>query len=206
MDTPGTSWATDADLPRQRAAQVHVVQEGYIRNRDDGQHVGPTIGLVLDGGLVTVVDPGMVADRRVLLDAVERHGVTAADVTDVVFSHHHPDHTVNAALFPNARIHDHWAVYDGDVWNSRAADRYDVSPSVRLLATPGHSAEDITTVVATPDEIVAFTHAWWTEAGPEQDPYAPDQEVLRASRRRILGVATLIVPGHGPGFRPRLAG
>jgi glyoxylase-like metal-dependent hydrolase (beta-lactamase superfamily II) len=27
-------------------------------------------------------------------------------VTDVVFSHHHLDHTVNAALFPAARIHD----------------------------------------------------------------------------------------------------
>jgi len=27
-----------------------------------------------------------------------------ADVTDVVFSHHHPDHTVNAALFPAAAL------------------------------------------------------------------------------------------------------
>ncbi len=28
-----------------------------------------------------------------------------------VGSHHHPDHTVNAALFPNARIHDHGAPF-----------------------------------------------------------------------------------------------
>jgi glyoxylase-like metal-dependent hydrolase (beta-lactamase superfamily II) len=30
-------------------------------------------------------------------------GPQASDMTDVVSSHHHPDHTVNAALFPEAR-------------------------------------------------------------------------------------------------------
>ena len=189
------------DLPRQSSATVHIVQEGYIRGRDP-QHVGPTIGLVVDGGSVIVVDPGLVADRGALIEAVTARGVTAGDVTDVVFSHHHPDHTVNAALFPNARIHDHWAVYDGDVWHSRPADRYEVSPSVRLLATPGHSAEDISTVVGTRDEVVVFTHAWWTKDGPVEDPYAPDQQVLNVSRKRVLEVATLVVPGHGSPFRP----
>jgi glyoxylase-like metal-dependent hydrolase (beta-lactamase superfamily II) len=194
-----------SDLPRERRATVHVVQEGYIRNQDDGQHVGSTIGLVVDGVSVVVVDPGFTADRAGLLRSVRSLGVGPGDVTDLVFSHHHPDHTVNAALFPNARIHDHWAVYDGDVWHSRPADRYDVSPSVRLIATPGHTEEDISTVVATPDGVVVFTHAWWTKDGPEQDPYAPDQSVLRASRDRILSVATTVVPGHGPAFRPHLA-
>lgn len=52
-------------------------------------------------------------------------------MTDVVFSHHHPDHTVNAALFPSARIHDHWAIYQGDLWISREAEGAVLSPSVR---------------------------------------------------------------------------
>lgn len=51
------------DLPQGRDATVHVVQEGYIRNAGDGQHVGPTIGLVVDAESVVVVDPGFVADR-----------------------------------------------------------------------------------------------------------------------------------------------
>jgi glyoxylase-like metal-dependent hydrolase (beta-lactamase superfamily II) len=67
----------------------------------------------------------------------------------VVFSHHHPDHTVNAALFPNARVHDHWAIYDGDRWIDRDADGYQITPSVRLLRTPGHTAEDISTIAWT---------------------------------------------------------
>ncbi len=63
-----------------------------------------TVTLILDGDAVIVVDPGMVASREALLAALAAHGPQAGDVTDVVFSHHHPDHTVNAALFPAARI------------------------------------------------------------------------------------------------------
>ncbi len=50
-------------------------------------------------------------------------------MTDVVLSHHHPDHTINAALFPSARYHDHWAIYQDDVWTSRDAEGFELSPS-----------------------------------------------------------------------------
>jgi glyoxylase-like metal-dependent hydrolase (beta-lactamase superfamily II) len=151
---------------------------------------------------VIIVDPGMVASRDGLLAAVAGHGVAPGDVTDVVFSHHHPDHTLNAALFPAARVHDCWAVYEGDVWTSRDADGTALSPSVRLIATPGHTAQDITTLAATPDGVHACTHAWWSADGPEDDPLATDPSALTASRARVLAVATIIIPGHGPAFRP----
>ena len=119
----------------------------------------------------------------------------------MVFSHHHPDHTVNAALFPAARIHDHWAVYDGDLWISREPRR-ELSPSVRLLATPGHTAEDITTLAAAPDGVYACTHAWWGPDGPADDPLATDRPRCSRAGGRILDVASVIMPGHGPAFRP----
>jgi glyoxylase-like metal-dependent hydrolase (beta-lactamase superfamily II) len=107
---------------------------------------------------------------------------------------------VNIALFPNARVHDHWAVYDGDLWTSRDAHGVELSPSVRLVRTPGHTVEDISTLVGTADGVLAFTHAWWRSDGPVVDPYAPDAEVLADSRQLLLGVADTIVPGHGPAF------
>ncbi len=158
--------------------------------------------LIIDGDAVIVVDPGMVADKAALLTALIEHGPAPLDVTDVVFSHHHPDHTVNAALFPAARIHDHWAMYQGDVWVDRDAEGLELSPSVRLLRTPGHTMEDISTVASAPEGIYACTHAWWSADGPADDPYAPDPSALRAARERILGVAAVIIPGHGPAFRP----
>ena len=189
-------------IPSGRSASVHVLHEGYLRTAADGEHVGGTVTLIVDGDTVVIVDPGMVSSRQVLLTALEDRGVPADTVTDVVFSHHHPDHTVNAAMFPAARIHDHWAIYDGDLWHSRDAEGADLSPSVKLIATPGHTDQDISTVAATVDEVYVCTHAWWGADGPAQDPFSPDQAVLSATRRRILEIATVIIPGHGPSFRP----
>jgi glyoxylase-like metal-dependent hydrolase (beta-lactamase superfamily II) len=183
-------------------AQVHVVHEGYVREQDGQQHVAGTVTLIIDGEAVIVVDPGMVADRAELLAALGRRGVEPGVVTDVVFSHHHPDHTVNAALFPAARVHDHWAIYDGDLWISRTAEGAQLSPSVTLIATPGHTAEDITTLAATSNGVHACTHAWWGPDGPAVDPLAADQAALTASRARILSMAAVIIPGHGPSFIP----
>jgi glyoxylase-like metal-dependent hydrolase (beta-lactamase superfamily II) len=149
---------------------------------------------------VLVIDPGLVADRSTLLDAMRALGTSPEEVTDVVISHHHPDHTVNIALFPNAKVHDHWAVYDGDLWISRDAEGVELSPSVRLLRTPGHTPEDISTLVGTADGVVAFTHAWWRSDGPLTDPYAPDQAVLDESRKRLRRLVDTIVPGHGEPF------
>jgi glyoxylase-like metal-dependent hydrolase (beta-lactamase superfamily II) len=187
------------------SAQVHVLHEGYVREGDDGhdgQHVGSTVTLITDGEVVVIVDPGMVSSRDALLAALAERGVTPQAVTDVVFSHHHPDHTVNAALFPRARIHDHWAVYDGDLWQSRDADGARLSPSVRLMATPGHTEQDIATIADTAEGSYVCTHAWWGADGPADDPFSPDPARLSASREQILAVATVIIPGHGPSFRP----
>jgi glyoxylase-like metal-dependent hydrolase (beta-lactamase superfamily II) len=184
------------------SAQVFVLHEGYAREDRDGERVGSSATLILDGGRVIVVDPGMVSGRAGLLDALAAHGPGPDEVTDVVFSHHHPDHTVNAALFPQATIHDHWASYQGDLWIGRDPGDFALTPSVRLIATPGHTAEDITTLAATPDGVYACTHAWWGPDGPAEDPLATMPAELPASRQRILAVATVIVPGHGPAFRP----
>ena len=127
----------------------------------------------------------MVSDRSKILDPLASLGVDPAEVGDVVFSHHHPDHTLNAALFERARFHDFWAIYEADTWTDRAADGFQLSASVRLMATLGHTAEDITTLVETPDGLVACTHLWWSEQGPARDPLAADQ------------VRCLSVPGQG---------
>lgn len=192
----------DSLVPAAGTAQVHVLQDGYAREDSSGEHVGSTVTLITDADAIVIVDPGMVASRQALLEALAAHHVAPEAVTDVVFSHHHPDHTVNAALFPSAKIHDFWAVYDGDLWISRDAEGTELSPSIRLLATPGHTDQDISTVASTPDGVYVCTHAWWGADGPAQDPFSPDQAVLARSRQRLLDVATVIIPGHGPMFRP----
>lgn len=179
-------------------ARLDVLCTGYAAER-----VASTVVLIRDEGTLIVVDPGMVADRSRILGPMQAFGVDPDSVTDVVFSHHHPDHTLNAALFGRARFHDFWAIYAGDVWTDRPADGFRVSPSVTLMATPGHTAQDITTLVAAQDGLTACTHLWWSQAGPAEDPLAEDQQQLERSRARLLERApALIIPGHGAPFAP----
>jgi glyoxylase-like metal-dependent hydrolase (beta-lactamase superfamily II) len=181
-----------------RTARLDVLVEGYARL----PNVAGTVSLLRDAGRVVVVDPGMVADRDLILRPMRELGVRPEDVTDVVLSHHHLDHNLNVALFPVVPVHDVQSVIEGDVFTRRDADGVQLTPSIRLLATPGHTAQDITTLVGTPDEVAALTHLWWTADGPADDPYTPDRELLRRQRERVLELATLVVPGHGAPFRP----
>lgn len=181
--------------------ELHILCDGYVREGDD-LRVASTVGFVRDGDALIVIDPGMVADVSSILEPLAALGVAPGDVTDVVLSHHHPDHTVNVALFPRARVHDFQAIYVDDLWIDRPAEASALSPNVTLIETPGHTPQDITTLVTTDAGVVGFTHLWWAADGPADDPYSHDAGVLHANRERVLGLVGEIVPGHGPRFVP----
>lgn len=181
----------------QTKATWHVLQVGSGR-----PGVRSTVSLVVDNDFLIVIDPGMAPSQLAISSPLRELGFDTAHITDVIISHHHPDHTINVGMFPDARVHDHWAVYHHDDWDSRPAEGFLVSPSVLLWETPGHTPQDITTIVGTEQGLVAFTHLWFYSAGPPEDPYATDPEALHRGRARVLTTATLIVPGHGPAFVP----
>jgi glyoxylase-like metal-dependent hydrolase (beta-lactamase superfamily II) len=180
---------------------VHLLHAGYVR--DDG-HVGGSVSLVRDGDALIVVDPGMVATRRAILDPLVALGVTAEAVTHVFLSHHHPDHTVNIALFPNAEVVDFWARYRDDLWLDHDGDGYELSPRSHLWLTPGHTEEDASLIVEADDATYALTHLWWkADRTPEIDPLAWDQAAIERGRGRVLAAADIVIPGHGEAFRVR---
>jgi glyoxylase-like metal-dependent hydrolase (beta-lactamase superfamily II) len=183
-------------------AEFHVLSDGYVSSHDD--RVRSTVSFARDGEALVVIDPGLVPGRAAILDPLAALGVPPEDVTDVIISHHHPDHTLNVALFPNARLHDHWAWYRDDLWTSRPAEGFELAAGIRLIETPGHTPQDISTLVDTDDGLVVATHLWWTATIPKEDPYAPDPELLHANRARVLSLPglTTIVPGHGTAFAP----
>lgn len=186
------------------AANVRILFEGYLSRPDAEDRTASTVGFVRDAGVFVVIDPGLVPSQDAIVRPLAEMEIGPGAITDVVLSHHHPDHTLNAGLFPKARVHDHWAWYRGDMWIDRAAEGFDLSPSIRLLETPGHSAQDISTVAETDDGLVVFTHLWWNADKPAEDPYAPDPELLHENRARVLRLPGLrtIVPGHGAPFEP----
>jgi glyoxylase-like metal-dependent hydrolase (beta-lactamase superfamily II) len=188
------------DVPSGRTARVDVLFEGSLTST--GGAVRSTCTLVRDGDRTIVVDPGMAPGAEAILDPLAAFGIPPTAVTDVVLSHHHPDHTMYAGLFPNAAVHDHWAIYRGDQWEDSECDGRVISPSVQLARTPGHTAEDLVLIAGTPKGVVVTTHSWFHADSAVEDEDPEDLEQLRESRRSILDVADLIIPGHGPAFRP----
>lgn len=179
-------------------ATLDILVAGYAADR-----VASTCTLLRDGDVVAIVDPGMVSDRSLLTAPLRNFGLEPGDVTDVVISHHHPDHTMNIALFPAAAVHDVAATYRDDVWDEREPGPFDLSEHIRLLPTPGHTPQDVSTLVTSQAGLVVMTHLWWSADGPADDPFAPDRELLRRSRESVLALQPhLIVPGHGPAFQP----
>src|SRR4051812_49790354 len=110
---------------------VDLLHAGYANDR-----VGSSVVLVRDGEALIVVDPGMVARRSLILDPLAALGVAPDEVTHVFLSHHHPDHTINIALFPNAEVVDFWARYRGDEWLDHDGDGYHLSEHAQLWLTP----------------------------------------------------------------------
>ena len=151
-----------------------------------------------------VVDPGLVPGRDAILRPLAEMEIAPEQITDVVLSHHHPDHTLNAALFPNARVHDHWAWYRDDLWVDRPAEGFELSSSIRLIETPGIPRRT--------------SRRWWTPTkgwscsrtcgGPRRSRWRtrsrPSPSGAPRNRARVLALPGLrtIVPGHGAPFEP----
>ena len=178
-------------------ASVHLLHAGYADDR-----VGSSVTLIRDGDALIVADPGMVASRAKILDPLAALDVSPDAVTHVFISHHHPDHTVNIALFPNAEVVDFWARYRDDLWLDHDGDGYRLSPNAELWLTPGHTNEDASLIVTAEDATYALTHLWWrADETPEIDPLADDQSAIEAGRARVRAVADIVIPGHGGAFR-----
>ena len=174
--------------------RVDIIHEGY----DRFPSVGATVTLVRAGNAVIVCDPGMVKSQQLIIDGLKKHGLGVADITHVFLTHQHTDHSANLGLFPQAKIIDAYGIYHRDHWQEYKNDGYSVGPGVTVIATPGHSNEDLTLLVKTVKGTYAITHAWWhSDLTPVVDPSAEAPQKLKASRKRILSEADWIIPGHG---------
>ena len=180
-------------------ATVHLLHAGYARDR-----VASSVVLVRDGDLLIVADPGMVARRSLILDPLAALGIAPEAVSLIFLSHHHPDHTINIALFPNAEVVDFWARYKDDRWLDHEGEGHELSLNAHLWRTPGHTEEDASLIVQAEDGVYALTHLWWrADRTPEVDPRGADQPAIERGRARVLAAADIVIPGHGEPFRVR---
>ncbi len=137
-----------------------------------------TVVLVRGHGRVALGDVGAFSMRRGLIERLANRGLTPADVTDVLLTHSHYDHSVNWTLFGRARIvigaqELAWSLtvpwgetavpelYVRELrgWPSAhaAADGEEVIPEVTAHVAPGHTPGHLVFLRKGRDRDVVFT-------------------------------------------------
>jgi len=184
-------------------AEVNVLIEGFTNadsaNRAEDEKTACTTTLIKDGDKVIIVDPGVLDDQKIMIDALEKEGLKVDDITHIFLTHSHIDHYRNIGMFPRAKTLEYYGIWDGgrcDDWAENFTE------NIKIIKTPGHNYDSLTFLVTTNDGVIGVVgDVWWKEGQPDFDPYASDQEELNKSREKVLQLADYIIPGHGKMYK-----
>lgn len=189
---------------------IKVLVKGYARQTEEGWRASSTCCYIESAGWKIITDPG--CNRTALLEALARENLTTKSIDFVFLSHGHPDHTLLAGIFENARYitWDAHLLYSGDTM--KVFDKNILGPHIEIIETPGHVPEHLSLMITTKKEKTAIAGDvfWWTDDEPQDtgiekpDPYHPSEMnhgQLIDSRKRLLRYANVIIPGHGNVFR-----
>jgi len=178
--------------------KVKVLIEGYAKELKKGWVASSTTCLITAGKKKIITDPG--CNRKKLLNALKKEGLTTDDIDYVFLSHCHPDHILLAGIFEKAKFvtFDASLMYDKDLMLE--FDKNVLGKDIEIIETPGHVLEHLSLLVDTPEGKVAIAGdvIWWIEG--EKQVFALNQKDhtqakgmnmkdLVESRKKILEVA-----------------
>lgn len=184
-----------------------------------------TIALLRGHGRVALIDTGAFGQRNLIQARLAAHGLTPADVTDVLLTHSHWDHSVNWVMFPKAKVYidggelswslaEPWGTtpvpelyvreLDRSAQAVRIAPGAEVLPGITAHAAPGHTPGHLIFVLAGATRDVIFTGDAAKNRAEILSRTADmtyDQNISRRSIEAIWEIwrrrpGTILVPGH----------
>jgi len=184
-----------------------------------------TIALLRGAGRVALIDVGAFSYRKLLVERLAARGLAPVDVTDVLITHSHYDHSLNWVMFPRAKVHIGaeelaWAaqepfgltvvpeLYVRELAASpqlhcvRAGE--EVLPGIAVYAAPGHTPGHLLFVVGGVDRDVIFTGDSAKNRAELMSRQADSSYDMAVTRRSIDLIFELwrkrpgnvVVPGH----------
>lgn len=80
--------------------KIDIVVQGFPGKSVCHGGLGWSAVVLISGqGRVALIDVGSFGMRRLLIERLAKRGLTPGDVTDVILTHSHHDHSVNWTLF-----------------------------------------------------------------------------------------------------------
>ncbi|MFV0297323.1 MAG: MBL fold metallo-hydrolase [Hyphomicrobiaceae bacterium] len=184
-----------------------------------------TIALLRRGEKVVLIDAGSFGQRDLVLGGLKAHGLKPGNVTDLLLTHSHWDHSINWVLFRDSRIvlgdvELDWAMRQPwgetpvpelyverlEKWPTleRVADGREVLPGITTHIAPGHTPGCLVYVLHGTEKDVIFTgdaakNRAELVSGSTDMTYDP--AVSRASIDMIWALwrkkaGSILVPGH----------
>lgn len=182
-------------------AEVKVLVQGYTSADKHGkkERTCSTITLVKDGRMTIVVDPGVLANRKTLIEALKKEDLLLDKINTVFLTHSHIDHFANVGMFSKATTVEYFGSWKND---SVVARPKFLTKNIEILETPGHSFTGLTLLIKTSLGLVAICgDVFWKENFPLVDQYADSPKKLKESRKKLLKIADYIIPGHAGMFK-----
>ncbi len=216
----------DGRLFRIGDAEIDIIVHGYPGKSVCHGGMGfSTIVLVRRDKRLAVVDVGSFGQRYLIREQLEERGLKPEDVTDVLLTHSHYDHSINWTLFKDANIvisceELEWSVTEPwgetvvpelyvrelQTWPTTRTveDGDEVFPGMTAHVTPGHTPGSTVFVLDAGERDVVFTGDACKNRAELMSRAADmsyDQAVSRASIEAIWGFWTrksgsVLVPGH----------
>ena len=184
-----------------------------------------TVALIRGHGHVALVDVGSFNMRKGLIEQLARRGLEPADVTDVILTHSHYDHSLNWILFRHARIvigarelawslQEPWGegpvpelyVRELENWPTLhpVAAEQEFMPGLKAHAAPGHTPGHLVFVLTGKEHNAIFTGDAAknrAELLSRKGDATYDADLSSASIKRIWDLwrrreGSVLVPGH----------
>lgn len=171
---PASNYPTEAG-----GYSIDILVHGYPgRSVCHGSLGWSTIVLLRGHGKVALIDVGAFNIRHILQDKLKALDLAPEDVTDVILTHSHYDHSINWTLFAQANIHISGPELDWSLkapwgktpvpelyvkelatWNTlnRITGGVEVIPGLKAYDAPGHTPGHLVFVLTGRDHDVVFT-------------------------------------------------
>lgn len=188
--------------------EVKILKVGYAKWVGPTQQRADGTITLIKGPKNVVVDTGGPWDKNAILKSLKKFEVNPKNISFVVCTHGHSDHTGNNNLFPNATLIVSYDVSNGDLYTFHDfahGQPFKIDDEIEIIPTPGHTKQDISVILKTLNGVYAVVgDLFESEDDIEQEElwrsfseFPVEQE---NNRKKILQIADFIVPGHGDIF------
>ncbi|XP_030043336.1 metallo-beta-lactamase domain-containing protein 1 [Microcaecilia unicolor] len=186
---------------------VFVIKEGYSETDQEGNMRADGSITLIKGPHVIMVDTGSPWDQELILQQLRSHGFQPVDVTHVVCTHGHSDHVGNLNLFSNATFVVSYNICRRDLYlahDFNAGVPYVIDGWAEVIPTPGHTCSDVSVLVrGTTQGTVAVAGDLFERERDEEAwrELSSNPDLQEENRQKVLTMADVVIPGHGPPFR-----